>query len=561
MKLFQSSWFLLATVATAAACSQPADDDIGKDAPLTGGSSATGGLTSAGGAGVGGTVGSGGSLSSGGAVSSSGGATTGGVSAVGGTAATGGAGVGGADGSGGEGAGGSPSSGGDGTGGSEPIVELELVTSAPNNPWKEAPLMPSSGQATITVNDSQVLGAWRGFGGTFNEKGWAALKTLSEEDRARAMRLLFDRADGAAFTYGRIPIGSSDYALSRYSLNETANDFEMNSFSIERDKMDLIPYIQAALAVQPNIHFWASPWSPPTWMKSNGAFDKGNMKEDGQTLDAHALYLAKFVEAYEAEGIFVEAVHPQNEPGYLQDYPSCGWSGGLMTKYIRDHLGPLFAERLPDREVWLGTMSNPSSKSIVDTVMADGGAAAYVKGIGVQWSQDQYVPGYVSSYGVPVMQTEHRCGNFPANGDLNPGPAPNDDAYARESWGYIAHYIRQGVSHYMAWNMVLDPGGRNLDQVRPWAQNALLVAGGNSLTVTPTYYVFRHVAQYVDEDSSRVGVQGGDSLAWKNPDGDIVVVMHNNQNSPKVETVAVGGSSYEVTIPGQGWATVNWQAP
>lgn len=458
---------------------------------------------------------------------------------------------------------GGTATGGSGTGGSEPIVELDLVTSAPGNYWQEGELTVTGDAPTITVHDSQVLGPWRGFGGTFNEKGWEALEAVSDEDRARALALLFDRADGAAFTYGRIPIGSSDYALNRYSLNETAGDFEMEDFSIERDLLDLIPYIHAALDVQPDIHFWGSPWSPPTWMKSNGQFDRGNMKEDDATLGAHALYLARFVEEYEEQGIYVEGIHPQNEPGYLQDYPSCGWSAALMTKYIREFLGPLFAERLPEREIWVGTMSNPNDKSIVDAVMTDSGASAFVTGIGVQWGQDQYVPGYVSSYQVPVMQTEHRCGNFPNAQQTNINLAPNDDAYARESWGYIAHYIRQGASYYMAWNMVLDTVGRNLDEIRPWAQNALLavdVAEGE-LRVTPTYYVFRHVAQYVDPDSSRVDVEGGDTVAWKNPDGDIVLVLYNSGGSPKVENVAVGGSTFAVTVPGQGWATVNWQAP
>lgn len=513
-------------------------------APATGGGVSTGGVAAAGGSGNA----TGGSLGVGGTAPGTGGNSgpTGGA----------GAGVGGGSSDGGSGTG----TGGSGTGGSEPIEELDVVTSAPGNYWKSAELTPASGAATITVNDSQVLGSWHGFGGTFNEKGWVALKDVSEADRARAIKLLFDRADGAAFTYGRIPIGSSDYAVSRYSLNEANNDFEMENFSIQRDRVDLIPYIKAALDVQPNIHFWASPWSPPTWMKSNGAFDRGNMKDEDAILKAHALYLARFVEEYEKEGIYVEAVHPQNEPGYQQDYPSCGWSAALFTKYIRDYLGPLFAERLPEREVWVGTMSNTTSKSIVDSVMGNSGAAAFVGGIGVQWSQDQYVPGYVSSYKKPVMQTEHRCGNFP-NGN-NTNRAPNDDAYARESWGYIAHYIRQGVSSYMAWNMVLDRAGRNLDQVRPWAQNALLVVEDNGdLFVSPTYYVFRHVAQYVDEGSVRVGTQGGDTVAWKNPDGDIVAVFYNSGNSPKTENVAIGGSTYAVTVPGQGWATVNWQAP
>lgn len=524
------------------ACSPSPGDD--------GGAGSGGGPLSSGGSSVGGSSSTGGASSSGGGT---GNGTGGGTSGGGGTSSSGG------------GASGGASSGGTGggTGGSEPILELDLVTSAPGAYWQEAELTPATGAAAITVNDGEVLGDWRGFGGTFNEKGWEAMKSLSQTDRDLALHLLFDRADGLAFTHGRIPIGASDYALDRYSLNESDGDVEMNDFSIDRDTMNLIPYIQAALDIRPDLHFWGSPWSPPTWMKDNGQFDRGNMIEQDGMFEAHALYLTRWVEEYEAQGIYVEAVHPQNEPGYQQDYPSCGWTPGGFTKYVREFLGPLFADRLPDREIWVGTMSNTTDKSIVDAVMTDSEAAAFITGIGVQWGQDQFVPGYVSSYHVPVMQTEHRCGNFPNQQQTNIDHAPNDDAYARESWGYIAHYIRQGASAYMAWNMVLDTTGRNLDTVRPWAQNALLAVdvGAGELKITPTYYVFRHVSQYVDPGASRVGVDGGDAVAWKNPDGDIVLVFYNDGGAPADTIVSIGGSTYQVTVPGQGWATVNWQAP
>ena len=55
--------------------------------------------------------------------------------------------------------------------------------------------------------------------------------------------------------------------MDRYTLDETAGDTAMASFSIERDKQKLIPFIQAALAVKADIHLWGSPWTPPTWMK------------------------------------------------------------------------------------------------------------------------------------------------------------------------------------------------------------------------------------------------------------------------------------------------------
>lgn len=315
--------------------------------------------------------------------------------------------------------------------------------------------------------------------------------------------------------------------------------------------------------MNPNLRFWASPWSPPPWMKDSNAYNRGNMKNDAQNLGAHALYLARFVEEYAAEGIVVEAVHPQNEPGYEQDYPSCRWSASQMTDYIANYLGPLFAQRLPNTEIWLGTMSNPTSSSIVDSVMGNGTARGYVKGIGLQWGMgDGNQPStYASSYQVPVMQTEHKCGNYPWENGTDQSRAPNDHAYAEESWGFFTNWIRKSVNSYMAWNMVLDTIGLSLDEVRPWAQNALLAVDRNSstLVVTPTYYVFRHLAQYVEPGAVRVEVQGGDALAFQNPDGSIVTVLFNSGQQVSNTTLAVAGTTLQFSIPARGWATVNWQ--
>ena len=240
----------------------------------------------------------------------------------------------------------------------------------------------------------------------------------------------------------------------------------MNSFSLNRDKMRLIPYIQAALVVKPTIKFWGSPWTPPPWMKDNNAFDRGNMKNDAQTLQAFALYLAKYVEEYGKEGIKVSAVHPQNEPGYQQDYPSCGWTGSQMATFIKTYMGPTFTQRGVTAQIWMGTLSNDSvDPGIAQAVMADAGAKTYVKGFGMQWATNGRVGSFISMYGLPVWQSEHKCGNYPWEGGYNATRAPNDHAYGEESWGYLKDWIGRGVTAYSAWNMVLDTVGKNLDMV------------------------------------------------------------------------------------------------
>ncbi len=198
----------------------------------------------------------------------------------------------------------------------------------------------SSATADVTVNDASAQQTWEGFGGAFNEAGWIYMASLSASDRAMVMQLLFG-VDGAHFAFGRIPIGASDYSFvdasknkqaGRYTLNETAGDNEMKNFSLERDKKNLIPFVQAALAIRPDLRLWASPWTPPTWMKSPVKFDGGTMKSDDATLQAFALYLAKFVQEYGKLGMKVEAVAPQNEPNFEQGYPSAHWGLGHVRE-------------------------------------------------------------------------------------------------------------------------------------------------------------------------------------------------------------------------------------
>ncbi len=531
----------------------------------TGGGSSTSGV---GGSAIGGGVAVGGNAAVGGRSGGTGGDNAGNG---GGNGGSGGSRIGvggevqsgGASGTGGSlGAGGSLGTGGNGTGGStQQQPDPSLVTSGVGQYWQVGEVTEGGTNPTVTVVASQELQEWDGFGGTFNEAGWDALKAVSDTDRELAIRLLFHETEGAGFTYGRIPIGSSDYALGRYSLNETTDDYQMNDFSIERDREDLIPYIQAAQAVKPDIRFWASPWSPPIWMKDNNAFDGGNIENDPNVLEAHALYLARFVEAYAEEGIEIEAIHPQNEPGYQQDYPSCGWSASVMTDYIGSYLGPLFADRLPDTEIWLGTMSNTQSNSIVTSVMGNSTARSYVSGIGLQWGMgDSLAATYAENYDVPIMQTEHEAGNNPWEGH-DQSQAPNDHDYAEYSWQLFTKWIRNNVNSYLAWNMILDTEGRSLDVQRPWAQNALLAVdrGSGTLNITPTYYVFRHFSRFVEPGAVRVATQNGDALAFKNPDGSIVTVLYNSGQQATNTTLEVAGTMLQFSIPARGWATVNWE--
>ncbi len=595
LKIVVLSWLLLC-----AGCGTDENDPsssegpTGGTAPATGGAGlqgsggsqpATGGASGAGGSGgeqpTGGTPPTGGSSGTGGAPT--GGQTTGGQSTGGsesGGAPTGGQSTGGQS-TGGQSAGGTESggaptggqdtggqsSGGDGgagapTGGSEPgsggeatgggATEPELVTSGPDDYWNTAATVTevASGTATLTVDAGTTFQLWHGFGGTFNEMGWDALSAVSGEI-ATAMRLLFDADEGANFIFGRIPIGASDYAMSWYTLAETAGDYEMEHFSIERDREMLIPYIEAALAVKPDLRLWGSPWTVPDWMK-----DGMNMRSDPQTLEAHALYLAKFVEAYGEEGFTIEAVHPQNEPGYA----NVRWSQAVLIDYFKSYLGPKFAERGLDAEIWCGTMSHPDDANIATAVANDPESMQFVTGFGLQWNLQTTVA-ELAPFG-PVMMTEHKCGNYNFEtpywdqSRYDPNTAQNDHLYGEESWQLIRDWIVAGVNSYSAWNMVLDTNGRSLGN---WPQNALLVVDRNARTLTATaaYYAFRHYSQYILPGATRLGTSGtDDAVAFQNADGSVVTEVYNQGDASQSMTVDIGGALYQFDVPAHGWATL-----
>lgn len=98
---------------------------------------------------------------------------------------------------------------------------------------------------------------------------------------------------GIEYTLGRVPIASSDFSESEYSYNDTPNntlDLNLTRFSVQMDEAIKIPFILRAVAKAKSranngsMALFASPWSPPAWMKSNNQRSGGHMKgaEEGR---------------------------------------------------------------------------------------------------------------------------------------------------------------------------------------------------------------------------------------------------------------------------------------
>lgn len=414
----------------------------------------------------------------------------------------------------------------------------------------------------ITSAEYQTV---EGFGGCFNELGWLALEKVSETKKEEILDQLFDQNKGCKFNYCRFPIGASDYAAEWYSCAPEEKDYEMNSFSIERDKKYLIPYIKSALKRNDDINFFASPWSPPIWMKKPKAYNYGTLIQDEKILDAYALYFLKFVDAYRKENININQVHVQNEPMADQKFPSCVWTGEELRDFIKNHLGPLFAKNNFPAEIWLGTINSPFSNygglfsseaehkqgnyhSYAETVLWDKKARDYITGIGYQWGGKNAIAKTHQSWpDKKIIQTENECGN-----------GKNSWDYAHYVFDLLWHYFNNGASAYTYWNMVLEKGG---ESTWGWEQNSMISIDPESGEViyNPEFYLMKHFSAFVQKGAVRLGLKGawsGNAIAFRNPDSTIVVAVHNSCSKSRDLILGVENVKYKFEIEAESFNTL-----
>jgi glucosylceramidase len=415
----------------------------------------------------------------------------------------------------------------------------------------------------ITVHLDRSRQTIEGFGGCFNEKGWEALSVLGREERRAVMRRIFDPVDGLGFSICRVPIGANDYALDRYTLDETPFDYEMEHFSIGRDEIRLIPYIKEAMSIQPKLRLWASAWTPPTWMKDNRTFDSGVFLDDPKTYRAYALYLLKFIQAYRQHGLPMEAVAVQNEPGTLTNYPSCDWTAAQYLSFIRDYLGPLFEKEGMHGAIMLGTFNQPPLAAHALAVLLDPNARRFVSLAGMQWYSLSFMDQLkAAAPGLTVWQTETDCGNWFWEPGFDPDKPENGIVYAGFTWEKIRDWFTAGVTVYELWNMVLKPDGKSIDSKRPWPQNSLITIDPENRTVryTPLFGAIGSFSRFVPPGSRMIETEGGsaeaDALAFVDPAGRVVVVLYNRKTAPVSIRVQVRRGVHVVDMPSQSFATL-----
>jgi glucosylceramidase len=428
--------------------------------------------------------------------------------------------------------------------------DVRIITSTENAPWAE--IIASDVSAANDLSAGAVITSnFKGFGTCFNELVWVAMQKVSAADRAEVLRLMFSPQE-MALTYNRLPIGANDFSTSWYSYNETGGDYAMEEFSIARDHVAVIPYLRAAQAVSGKpFTLFASPWSPPTWMKFPQVYNFGTLVWNERNLKAYALYFVKYVQAYAAEGLPISAVHPQNEPDSDQKFPSCRWTGEQLRDFLRDYLAPAFATAGLDTELWLGTIERGDVRgdfnSFVLPSLADPKARAVIKGIGFQWAGKASIrQAQLTAPELELIQTENECGD-----------GENTWSYAHYVFNLIRHYFDSGVSAYVYWNAVLEDGGIS---TWGWRQNSMFtVTADGKILQQPEFHVMRHFAGFVRPGAQVLAPQGrwaGNSMYFRNLDGRHVAVLNNPTKDEVVVQVQCGAAQVTVALPAQSFTTI-----
>ncbi len=453
--------------------------------------------------------------------------------------------------------------------------DVRWVVTTEALPWQTREGLVTQALATlpdVLVEPDKPLQTIEGFGACFNELGWTSLSALSAEQRDEIFRELFAPGAGAGFSLCRMPIGANDFSRDWYSYDEVDGDFDLGHFTIDNDLETLIPFIRSAQEHQPELRVWASPWSPPSWMKTNkhyaGALPVPMSVAGSQHVDnglqahqvgregtdmfiqeesyfrAYASYFGRFVDEYRQQGIAIEMVMPQNEFNSPQVFPSCPWTSKGLARFIR-HLGPEMEQR--GVEVFFGTLERADDR-LLEASLEDPEAVKYISGVGIQWAGKGAIPFLHRDYpDLRLYQTEQECGD-----------GRNDWRYCRYAWSLVRHYLSNGASGYMYWNMALRRGGLSR---WGWPQNSLVTvdAATGQFAFNHEYYLMKHLSHFVKpgarvlQASSFTGYEN--QLAFRNPDGSVVVVMHNDTREDLPVRLLIGDQVISPTLAADSFST------
>ena len=393
---------------------------------------------------------------------------------------------------------------------------------------------------TATVSDNTINESFSGFGVAITGASCYELSTMSEEARDKFLCDIYG-TDGINLSVGRLSIGSSDYSADVYSYCDKKNDMKLESFSIERDMEYIVPMIKEILNHNPNIKLFASPWSPPGWMKTEGSMCGGYMK--WEYIDCYADYIIKYLQAYKKEGIEISAITPQNEPETQQvgHMPACIWHPDFEVKFVEVLRKKMTALGM-DTEIWLFDHNFSNWMRVLHqlrnnpNLINDCNAIAF-----------HYYDGTVEMIDKLKSEYPNIKWNFTEGG---PRLYDNYDSDWCKWSLMMSKALNMGCDSFTGWNLLLDEnGGPNIG---PFFCGGLATLNSQThdLTYSGQYKALRHFSKFIKPGASiypvkvdnyemtmfafpksMIAVEG---TAAKNKDGSHVLQLAN-ANSSKVQ--------------------------
>lgn len=441
----------------------------------------------------------------------------------------------------------------------------------------------------ISINPDITYQTIVGIGGAFTESSAVVLKKMSTEKRQSVIDAYFSNK-GAAYSLMRTHVGGCDFSLGSYNYDPVAGDVDLKHFSIDEDRDDLLPLIKdAQKSSSEGFSILASPWTAPSWMKDNNSPLAGHLLKEHY--GTYARYFAKYIKAYEKEGVPIWGITVINEPeGNGAHWDSMHMSPEEMAEMVADYMGPTFTKESIDAKILIFDQNRAGAKEWTNRYYSNPKALPYTTGTALHW--------YSSTYEVheevirdimktnPGQITMHTEGCIDSINDVPQGVCLKDDWYWKKEcmdWGYrwaqpqnrhhhpkyspfyryarnILGSLQSGMSGWIDWNIVLDfQGGPN--HAQNWCLAPILCdPESDTIYKTPLFYVMEHYSKYVRPGALRIEcpemVYGLMSGAFKNTDGSIVVVILNEEPKTKDYSISIRGSHYKGSIKAESLQTI-----
>lgn len=416
---------------------------------------------------------------------------------------------------------------------------------------------PEESVPTIIVDTTKKFQTIVGFGGAFTDAAAETFYKLPKDKQQEILTAYFSPDKGIGYTLGRTNINSCDFSSESYAYDETPGDTALKNFSIQHDLKYRIPFIKAALAEShDNIKLFASPWSPPAWMKTND-----NMLHGGELKPEYrqtwADYYVKFIDAYNKQGIPIWGLTVQNEPMANQIWESCIYTGKQEHDFVRYFLGPALQKNgLSNIHLMIWDHNRGIMYQRAAAVLDDPEAAKYVWGTAYHW--------YVGNH---FINTRYVHDAFPDKNLLFTegciGPF-NKKTLKSWKWGEeygrnIIHDLNNWSSGWTDWNLVLDQqGGPNHVANYCFAPIIANTKTGKLFFMSSFYYLGQF-SKFIRPGARRVVSSSNDdsllTTGFINPDGTVAVVVMNETVKPVNYKIWINGRAADALSPAHSVST------